>query len=124
MADFAGSYTNVMPTISQNTSVILKFRNQYANGATSVNLPLKIGTRYIINSLITNGKKVEIGFGLVEGTITEKLFTYEQSSGPLDLSNFFANAPFSIYKAPSASFEYLIVTSDAEVTIAYCEYKG
>jgi len=123
MANLTGAYAGPVPIISQNTASILKYRANFATGTASISLPLiKPGTRYIITSVYTEGNEVTIGFGESAGTITDERFTFTQTAGPLDLSLFFGNAPFSQYK----NTDFLIINGEVakEITVAYVEFKG
>lgn len=122
MANLTGAYTTPVPTISQNTAAIIKYRANYVTGTASISLPIKVGERYIITSVYTEGNEVTIGFGESAGTITDERFTFTQTAGPLDLSLFFGNAPFTQYK----NTDFLIINGEAAkaITVAYVDFKG
>jgi hypothetical protein len=122
MADLTGAYTTPVPTISQNTAAVIKYRSNYASGTQFINIPITTGLRNIITSVYTTGNKITIGFGEVADTITDERFTFTITAGPLDLSNFFGNAPFSQYK----DTDLLIIETEAAtvVTVAFVEFKG
>jgi len=122
MADLTGAYTTPVPTISQNTASVIKYRSNYVTGTASVSIPIIVGMRNIITSIYTNGNKIIIGFGEVAGTITDQRFTFTVTAGPLDLSNFFGNAPFTQYK----DTDFLVITGEAAkvISVAYVEFKG
>jgi len=127
MADLAGAYTPSVPIISQNTNSILRYRATYYNGTTSINIPLVKGLRYIVYSLVTTGNAISMGFGQVEGTITDTKFTLTTlGSAGLDLSAFFYAAPFAQYKEPSDDFLYFIIRgeTDSEIVAAIADFKG
>lgn len=119
-----GAHTSHAPVISNNTAEIIRHKATYFNGTGSINIPLVLGTRFIIQAIITAGPTISIGFGQVAGTITESRFTFTQGAGPLDLSDFFRAAPFVAYKAPSASFVYLIITGTGAITAAVTAFNG
>ena len=122
MAILTGAYATPVPTISQNTAAVIKYRNKYVTGTQFINIPISVGIRNIITSVYTEGNEVTIGFGEVANTITDERFTFTATAGPLDLSTFFGNAPFSHYKNTA----FLIVETQAanDVTVAYVEFKG
>ena len=122
MADLTGAYTTPVPTISQNTASVIKYRSNYVTGTEFINLPISTGIRYIITSIYTEGNTITIGFGEVADTITDSRFTFTVTAGPLDLSNFFGNAPFTQYK----DTDYLIIQGETgeDLTVAYVEFKG
>jgi hypothetical protein len=113
-----------LPTVSYNTASIIKYRNHFVSGTGQIVLREEgVGTRFIINAIFTAGKSVEIGFGTIGlGTITETLFTYSQTAGPVDLSSFFASAPFCHYRPGK---ELVINFEGGKTgTVAYAPYKG
>lgn len=122
MADQTGVYTTPVPTISQNTAAIIKYRANYVTGTASIALPLKPGERYIINSIYTEGNTIQIGFSENGTSISDERFTFTVTTGPIDLSLFFGNAPFTQYK----NTNYLLITGEAAKTIAvaYVDFKG
>ncbi len=126
MADVTGTYTSPSPTISQNTEAVLRHKARFLNGATYVALPLVAGLRYIIYSAITAGTYIKIGLSTNGSTIIDAASTYfefTQTAGPLDLSQFFAATPFTQYFPPTDAHVYLLVLSDAAVTISVVEFK-
>ena len=130
MADLTGAYTTPVPTISQNTASVIKYRSNYASvatgGAALIALPLAIGVRYIITSIYTNGNEIKIGFGNDATAIDDERFTFTVTAGPLDLSNFFGNAPFTQYRYNATLSTHLVITGEAlkVITVAYVEFKG
>jgi hypothetical protein len=76
MADLTGAYTTPVPTISQNTAAVIKYRSNYVTGTQYINLPVSKGVRYIITSIFTEGDTIKIGFGEDEDTITDERFSY------------------------------------------------
>jgi hypothetical protein len=122
MANLTGAYTTPVPTISQNTAAIMKYRNNFVTGTALIALPLKKGERYIINSVYTEGNTIQIGFSEDGSSISDERFTFTVTSGPLDLSLFFGNAPFTQYK----NTDYLLITGEAAkaITVAYVDFKG
>jgi hypothetical protein len=122
MADVTGAYASPVPTISQNTAAIIKYRNNYASGTALIALPLKKGERYIINSVYTEGNTIQIGFSENGTSISDERFTFTVTTGPIDLSLFFGNAPFTQYK----NTDFLLITGQAlkTITIAYADFKG
>lgn len=126
MPNMTGAYTTPCPTISQNTEAVLRHKAQFYNGATLVALPLAAGTRYIIYSAITNGTYLKIGLSTNGTTIisaAKTYFEFTQTAGPVDLSRFFAVTPFTRYFPPNDIDVYLLILSDAELTISVVEYK-
>jgi len=117
-----GAYTTPVPIISQNTASIIKYRANYITGTASVSLPIRTGSRNIITSVYTEGNTIQIGFGESAGTITDERFTFTVTSGPLDLSYFFGNAPFTQYKDTN----FLVITGEAAkaISVAYVDFKG
>jgi hypothetical protein len=126
MADLTGAYTTPVPTISQNTASVIKYRANYVTGTALIALPLSAGIRYIITSVYTNGNEIKIGFGNDATGIDDERFTYTVTAGPLDLSNFFGNAPFTQYRYDASLSTHLVITGEAAkvITVAYVEFKG
>ena len=130
MADLTGAYTTPVPTISQNTASIIKYRSNYASvatgGAALIALTLAPGVRYIITSVYTEGNEIKIGFGNDASAIDDERFTFTIAAGPLDLSYFFGNAPFTQYRYDSVLSTHLVITGEAlkAITVAYIEFKG
>jgi len=126
MADLTGAYTTPVPTISQNTAAVIKYRANYKTGTALVALPILPGVRYIITSVYTNGNEIKIGFSNDGLSIDDERFTYTITAGPLDLSNFFGNAPFTQYKYDATTTLFLVITGEAlkAITVAYVEFKG
>lgn len=125
MADVTGANTLPVPVVSQNTESILRHRATFYNGSTYVALPLVKGLRYIIYSAISNGTYIKIGLS-TNGTslIASKIkFQYTQTAGPVDLSSFFNSTPFTQYFEPSNTDRYLLILSDAEVSVGVVDYK-
>lgn len=126
MADVTGVNTTPSCIVSQNTEAVLRHKSRFFNGGTFVALPLLKGLRYIIYSAISNGTYVKIGLSTNGTTIIDAAhtyFTFTKTAAPLDLSAFFASTPFTQYFEPSATHVYLLVLSDAEVTVGVVEYK-
>ena len=126
MADVTGAYMTQTPVVSQNTESVLRHRARFLNGSTYVALPLVKGLRYIIYSAISNGTYVKIGLSTDGSTLIgdPKIhFTFTVTTAPLDLSAFFSSTPFTQYFEPNATDVYLLVLSDAEVTIGVVDYK-
>ena len=126
MADYPGAVAPPVPTISQNTAAVIKYRANYVTGTAIVALPLSPGMRYIITSVYTVGNEIKIGFSNDGLSIDDERFTYTITTGPLDLSNFFGNAPFTQYKYHATDTLFLVVTGEAvkTLTVAYVEFKG
>jgi hypothetical protein len=133
MADVTGSYTTPSVVISQNTEAVLRHKARFINAATGtpyVALPLKTGLRYIIYSAITAGSYIKIGLSTNGSTILDAAHTYFEftradavATGPLDLSQFFSTTPFTQYFPPTDAHVYLLVLSDAEMTISVVDFK-
>jgi len=126
MADLTGAYTTPVPTISQNTASVIKYRSNYVTGTALIALPLAPGVRYIITSVYTEGNEINIGFGDDATAIDDLRFEFAITTGPLDLSNFFGNAPFTQYKYDATLSTHLVITGEAakDITVAYVEFKG
>ena len=127
MADVTGAYMTPSCVISQNTEAVLRHKAKFYNGSTYVALPLRVGTRYIIYSAISNGTYIKIGLSTNGSTIIDAAnthFTFTQTAGPVDLTSFFSSTPFTQYFEPSATNVYLLILSDASVTVGVVEYKG
>lgn len=126
MTEYAGTYSTDLPIVSLNQAAIIKHKAKFYTGTSSISLPLVKGTRYIILSLVTEGKSVNIGFGKVAGTITDSRLSYIPAAGPIDLSNFFSASPFTQYKEPNDDFLYLIVNAETNkvITIAVAALKA
>lgn len=126
MSDVTGANTAPVPVVSQNTESILRHRASFFTGATYVALPLKTGLRYIIYSAISNGTYIKIGLS-TNGTslisAAKTFFEYTQTAGPVDLSAFFSSTPFTRYFPPDATDVYLLILSDARVTVGVVDYK-
>lgn len=124
--DLTGAYSADVPVVSLNTAAIIKYRAIYYNGTSAISIPLQKGIRRVILSLITAGNTISIGFGQVAGTITDSRFTFTVTTGPLDLSDFFASAPFGYYKAPSDNYAYLIIAGEIgkEISAAVADLKA
>jgi hypothetical protein len=111
-----------LPTISYNTASIIKYRSLYKTGVGSIVLASEgVGTRNIITALYSAGKTVTIGFG-TNGVIDETAFTYSGSAGPLDLSSFFASAPFC-HHVPGKD-TIIILDSGTHGVVAYVPFKN
>ena len=133
MADVTGAYTTPSIVVSQNTESVLRHRARFINAATGtpyVALPLKTGLRYIIYSAITAGSYIKIGLSTNGTTIIDAASTYftftradAVSTGPLDLSRFFSSTPFTQYFPPTDANVYLLVLSDAAMTISVVDFK-
>lgn len=124
MSDYTGSYSTDVPVIPFNTASMIKHKAKFYNGSGSISIPLVKGTRFIVLSVITAGNNISIGFGQNAGTISDSRFTFTTAATTLDLSAFFANAPFTQYKEPSSSFVYLIITGTGAITAAVCAMKA
>lgn len=122
MAIVTGEHSTPVPTISQNTAAILKYKARYVTGTALIALPIIVGLRYIITSVYTEGKQIAIGFSENGTSISDSRFTFTQTAGPLDLSLFFGNSPFTQYK----DTDYLLITGEAAklITAAVVEFKG
>ena len=128
MADLTGSYTTPSIVVSQNTESVLRHRGRFLNAAAGtpyIALPLKTGLRYIIYSAITNGTFIKIGLSTNGTTILsgKTYFTFTKTTAPLDLSDFFSSTPFTQYFPPNDTDVYLLVLSNAEVTISVMDFK-
>ena len=129
MADVTGAYTTPSIVVSQNTEAVLRHRARFINAAAGtpyIALPLKTGLRYIIYSAITNGTFIKIGLSTNGTTIIDAAhthFTFTKTAAPLDLSDFFSSTPFTEYFPPNDTDVYLLVLSDAEVTISVVDFK-
>ena len=129
MADLTGLYTTPSIVVSQNTESVLRHRARFINAAAGtpyVALPLKTGLRYIIYSAITNRTFIKIGLSTNGTTIIDAAstyFTFTKTAAPLDLSDFFSSTPFTRYFPPTAANVYLLILSDAEVTISVVDFK-
>lgn len=125
MSDVTGAYTTSSVVVSQNTESVLRHRARFLNGSTLVALPLIKGLRYIIYSAISNGTYIKIGLSTNGTTLLagKTYFEFTQTSGPLDLSSFFSSTPFTRYFEPNATDVYLLILSDAVVTVGVVDYK-
>jgi len=126
MADVTGAYTTPSCIVSQNTEAVLRHKARFLNGSTYIALPLTRGLRYIIYSAISNGTYVKIGLSTNGTSIisaAKTYFTFTKTAAPLDLSAFFSSTPFTRYFEPNATDVYLLVLSDAAVTIGVVDYK-
>jgi len=127
MADLTGAYTTPSIVVSQNTEAVLRHRARFLNGTTLVALPLKTGLRYIIYSAISAGTYIKIGTSTNGAALVSTHFTFTRadlaSTGPLDLSQFFSATPFTRYFEPNAVDVYLLILSDAAVTISVVDFK-
>lgn len=126
MADVTGAYTTSSLIVSQNTESVLRHKARFLNGSTYIALPLVKGLRYIIYSAISNGTYIKIGLStngtdIIDAAKTH--FTFTQTAGPLNLSNFFSVTPFTQYFEPNDTDVYLLILSDAAVTIGVVDYK-
>lgn len=127
MADVTGAYMTPSCVVSQNTEAVLRHKARFLNGSTYIALPLIKGLRYIIYSLISNGTTVTIGLSTDGTTLIgaeKNYFTFTKTAAPLDLSDFFSSTPFTQYFEPNATDVYLLILSDAAVTIGVVEYKS
>ena len=126
MADVTGAYMTPSCIVSQNTEAVLRHKARFLNGATYIALPLVRGLRYIIYSAISNGTYIKIGLSTNGTTIisaAKTYFTFTKTAAPLDLSTFFSSTPFTRYFEPNVTDVYLLVLSDAAVTIGVVDYK-
>lgn len=125
MADLTSAYTTPSCIISQNTESVLRHKARFLTGTTYIALPLVAGIRYIIYSAISAGLYIKIGLSHNGTTILsgKTYFEFTKVGAGLDLSPFFASTPFTRYFPPSVSDVYLLVLSDAAVTIGVVDYK-